>query len=135
MKHKKISIIKPCCFVSYAWESDEHRSWVAKFVSRLQKKGVFTHFDEWDVRPGQDLQEYMEYAIRSSDFVLLICTPIYAEKADKGLGGVGYEKSIVTGEIFMDKNKSFKFVPVLRSGEPQTAVPSFLKSKAYIRFP
>ena len=47
-----------------------------------------------------DLTKYVETSIRESDFVLLICTPPFALKANTSQGGVGYEKGIVTGEIF-----------------------------------
>jgi len=76
----------------------------------------------------------METSIRESNFVLLVCTPTFAEKADAGKGGVGYEKSIVTGEIFGASPSPLKFVPLLRTGSPESSLPSYLKSRAYIDF-
>jgi hypothetical protein len=76
----------------------------------------------------------METCIRESDFVLLVCTPIFAQKANAGSGGVGYEKGVVTGEIFADAASPKKFVPVLRKGDPKDSLPSYLKSRMYIDF-
>ena len=76
----------------------------------------------------------MESSIRESDFVLLICTEKFAEKANSGKGGVGYEKSIVTGEIFTESVPTTKYIALIRSGAVQSALPSYLKSKAYLDF-
>jgi hypothetical protein len=81
-----------------------------------------------------DLIRYMETCIRESDFVLLICTPIFAQKANAGVGGVGYEKSMVTGEIFEEAASTEKFVPILRKGSNEESLPSYLKTKVYIDF-
>jgi hypothetical protein len=44
--------------------------------------------------PGADLSQFMESRIRESRFVLLVCTPVFASKANSGVGGVGYEKQM-----------------------------------------
>lgn len=71
--------------------------------------------DQWDARLGMDLPKYMEGRIRSSDYVLLVCTPIFAERANAGRGGVGYEKGVITGELYSGAPHT-KFIPVLRNG-------------------
>jgi putative sterol carrier protein len=124
----------PKCFVSYSWDSSEHRDWVLALGQALQTGGVYVYLDRWDVRPGMDLPKYMETSIRESDFVLLVCTPTFAQKADGGLGGVGYEKSIVTGEIFNSVAAGTKFVPILRTGSSANALPSYLRSRVYLDF-
>jgi hypothetical protein len=81
-----------------------------------------------------DITNYMETRIRESEFVLLICTPVFSKKADSNKGGVGYEKAIVTGEIFQGTAPDKKFVPLLRRGEASKSLPSYLKAKASIDF-
>jgi hypothetical protein len=124
----------PKCFISYSWDNDAHKDWVRKLADGLKRRGVTVLLDQYDVHLGMDLAKYMESAVRESDFVLLICTPRFAEKANAGSGGVGYEKTIVTGEIFSEEGDPGKFVPVLRAGTPRTAVPSYLKTRAFIDF-
>lgn len=124
----------PKCFFSYSWDSPSHKEWVRSLAKQLQQNGVHTFLDQWDVSLGDQLPKYMESSIRESDFVLLICTPNFVLKANTGMGGVGYEKSIVTGEIFLDSAPETKFVALLRNGTPEDALPSYLKSKAYLDF-
>jgi TIR domain len=125
-------VTDPKCFISYSWDSDQHKAWVRRLAEELQGNGVYVHLDQWDVRLGHDLPHYMETCVRESQFVLLICTPKFARKANSGNGGVGYEKSIVTGEIFLGVSDDTKFVPVLRLGLPAQALPSYLRSKAFV---
>lgn len=123
-----------CVFISYSWDSDAHKNWVLQLATSLQQHGVKTLVDQWDVTPGMNLQQYMEYSVRTSDFVLLVCTPNYADKANRGDGGVGYEKSIITGEIFHATGVDTKFIPLLSEGRPTSSIPSFLASRVFIDF-
>ncbi|MGE5263084.1 MAG: toll/interleukin-1 receptor domain-containing protein [Acidobacteriota bacterium] len=124
----------PTCFISYSWDSDAHRDWVRYLSDALCNNGVDTRLDQYDVFPGMDLTLYMETCVRESTFVLLVCTPTFAEKANKGQGGVGFERMIVTGEIFGGEASPKKFVPVLRSGEAKESLPSYLRSRLFLDF-
>jgi hypothetical protein len=53
----------------------------------------------------------MEQAVANSDFVIVVCTPNYAERANKRQGGVGYESIIVTAEL-AERMLTNKFIPV-----------------------
>lgn len=101
-------------FVSYSHESDEHNKQVANLVFRLRQEGIHTMYDG-DVRLGQRINDYMDIAIRESDYVLYICTPEYKKKADARTKGVGFETTIITAEI-MQYNNENKFIPVLFNG-------------------
>lgn len=76
-------------FISYAWETPEHRQWVLDFATTLRHNGVDVVLDQWHLPPGADMYHFMEQSVRSAVFVLVICTPTYAEKANARLGGVG----------------------------------------------
>jgi hypothetical protein len=69
----------------------------------------------------------MEQAIATSDFVIVICTDKYAKRADNREGGVGYESTVITGQMAEDILTN-KFLPVLRSGTYKTATPIYLKA-------
>lgn len=124
----------PRCFISYSWDSDSHRDWVRGLAEQLEANGVEMLLDQWDVRPGLDLPAYMETSVREADFVLLVCTPTFAQKANAGRGGVGYEKTIVTGEIFSRSAAPGKFVPLVKHGNPDDSLPSYLKSRVFLDF-
>jgi hypothetical protein len=122
----------PTCFLSYAWEGKRHERWVRRLAEALVSNGIVTHLDLWETHLGMDLPAYMEKAIQESQFVTLICTPRYAERANARLGGVGYEAGVITGEMFTAMSSRKKFIPVLRGRDPQESLPSFLKSRKYL---
>lgn len=70
----------------------------------------------------------MEESITSSDFVIIICTPEYADKANTRKDGVGYEAMIITSEIAKNILKN-KFIPILRAGNWNTSLPRWLEDK------
>src|SRR5258708_2924110 len=70
----------------------------------------------------------MEKSVTNSKFVILVCTPSYAVRANNREGGVGYEATIITGELAEKINKR-KFIPVLRDGEWNSSLPVWIKTK------
>jgi formylglycine-generating enzyme required for sulfatase activity len=119
----------PRAFVSYAWESPAHIAWVRKFAEKLQGQGgVEVILDQWHLVPGSDRLHFMEQSIATSDFVILVCTPSYADRADKRDGGVGYESMVITSNLSKTILKG-KFIPALRAGTWETSLPLYVQSK------
>lgn len=115
-------------FVSYSWDSDEHKKWVRELATRLREDGIDVTLDQWELAPGDQLTEFMERGIRDHSFVIVICTPKYRQRSDTREGGVGYEGDIITAEVMMRRNLR-KFIPVWRSGTWEEAAPSWLAGK------
>jgi hypothetical protein len=113
-------------FISYSWDSEEHKLWVLALAERLRDDGIQIILDRWHLKLGQNKNYFMERAVGDSDFVVVICTPTYATKADQRQGGVGYEATIITSEL-ADDLLTDKFIPVVREGTFKTAVPKYLK--------
>src|SRR4051812_18866820 len=105
----------PTAFISYSWDDDDHRVWVANLAERLRRDGVDVKLDKWHAVPGDQLSAFMEREIRSNSFVLIVCTPNYKKKSDTRKGGVGYEGDIMTAEVFTTQNHR-KFIPILARG-------------------
>jgi TIR domain len=125
----------PTCFVSYSWDSDQHKAWVRGLATRLRRDGVDVVLDQWDAVPGDQIPQFMEAAVRDNDYVLVVCTPRYKDRSDRRTGGVGYEGDIITGEVFVGRNykeKNRKVIPILREGSIEAAAPSFCLGKYYI---
>ena len=118
-------------FISYSWDSDEHKAWVREFATRLRASGIDVALDQWHLVPRDQLPQFMESAVRSSDFVLVICTPRYKARSDNRTGGVGYEGDIMTAEIMSSRNHR-KFIPILRGGSWKEAAASWLAGKYYV---
>ncbi|MBR3328387.1 MAG: toll/interleukin-1 receptor domain-containing protein, partial [Atopobiaceae bacterium] len=83
------TVSSPTVFISYSWDSDEHREWVAGFADYLRNAGADVLFDG-NLKLGQRLPKFMEQSIAKADYVVIICTENYKAKADGRIGGVGY---------------------------------------------
>jgi hypothetical protein len=119
----------PTAFISYSWDSEAHKAWVRQFAERLRSQGVKVILDQWELTAGGDRTHFMESNIVASDFVLIVCTPVYATKANKRDGGVGYEAMIITSQL-AQRILQDKFIPVLRLGNfDDSAVPIWLQAK------
>ncbi len=119
----------PTVLLSYSWESPEHKQWVRQLAEKLRVHGgVNVLLDQWELQPGMDRTFFMENGVSSSDFVLIVCTPHYAAKADNRDGGVGYEAMIITSQLAHDIKQN-KFIPVLRSGDWDSSSPIWIKTK------
>lgn len=118
----------PKVFISYSWEDEEHKDWVRCFTDKLITNGIDATLDQYDLTLGDRLPQFMEQSIKSAAYVLIICTPTYKAKSDSRKGGVGYEGHIISDELFSKSNER-KFIPIIRRGTPQTAMPNCLAGK------
>lgn len=120
-------------FISYSWEDDPHKEWIRDLADQLISDGIDVTLDQYEVSLGDRLPKFMEEAITKSDYVMIICTPSYKEKADKRESGVGYEGHIISEELMSNHNER-KFIPLIRKGTIKEAFPTFLKGKLGINF-
>lgn len=105
----------PIVFISYSWDSDEHKQWVSDLSKDLREKfRVYTLLDQYN-RGGDDLITFMQKGLKRADRVLIIGTPKYKEKIEKQLGGAKFEDQVITIELYHNMGSS-KFVPILRDG-------------------
>jgi hypothetical protein len=123
----------PSVFISYSHDSPEHKDWVLRLAIDLRERGVDASIDQWDLTPGQDIAAFMQTGILSSDRVILVCSENYVRKAEGGLGGVGFERLIVTGEVIQNLDTK-KFIPLVRGNPTGPRVPRFLGPRLYIDF-
>lgn len=123
----------PKVFISYSWEDEEHIEWTKELANYLIKNGVDAHIDQYDLEIGDRLPQFMEREITNADYVLIICTPNYKEKANNRKSGVGYEGHIIAGELFKNQNEK-KFIPIIRKGQIEECFPTYLIGKLGINF-
>ena len=74
------------------------------------------------------MNRFMEWAVATSDKVLIITTPEYKDRADNRKHGVGYETSLITDDLVNDQNR-IKFIPIIKKGTKETAFPRYLGSR------
>ena len=123
----------PVVFISYSHDSDDHIRWVVILATDLIQSGVDVLLDQWDLHAGDDVAGFMERGVAESNRVLVVCTPRYVSRSDHPKGGVGYEKTIITGEIVWDIGTN-KFIPLLRRSEGDRHLPRCLSSRLFIDF-
>src|SRR5262245_53545557 len=127
----------PRVFISYSWESDDHKRWVRYFGEKLREAGIEARLDQWFVRPGDSFTAFMEQEVEAADFVLVVCTPTYAHKSNSRQGGVGYEQQIVSGRLMFGAQRC-KFIPLLRKGDDKPgltcAIPTHFGGVKFIDF-
>ena len=129
-----VAVKHPNAFISYSHDSPEHKKWVLKLATDLRGVGIDVTLDQWDLQLGEDVVQFMQSGITQSDRVILICSEAYVKKSDRGQGGVGYEKLIVSAEV-AQKIDTAKFIPVIRSQDAETAaIPKFLGARRYADF-
>jgi hypothetical protein len=58
----------PRVFISYSWDSDEHREWVLTLATRLRLDGVDVVLDEWNLGLGENRFHFMERSVVSAEF-------------------------------------------------------------------
>jgi hypothetical protein len=127
-----MNVNPPRVFISYSHDSAEHKKWVLDFATTLRNRGIDAILDQWDLKPGDDLPQFMEQNLAAADRAIMVCTKRYVQKANAGEGGVGYEKMIMTSSS-LSKISANKVIPIIREkGDPAT--PTFLATKLYIDF-
>jgi hypothetical protein len=100
-------------FVSYSWDSLEHKDWVRRFTDELIRNSIDTTLDQYDLLEGNDRHQFMEKSVRESDVVLCVCTPIYVQRANERERGAGTETVLISSG-FYEKNKEKIYIPIIR---------------------
>lgn len=121
----------PRVFISYSWDSPEHKLWVAKLARDLYGFRVEVILDQWHAAVGQDLAEFMETNVYNSDRVLVVCTELYAQKAQNRQGGVAYEQLLVTSQMMQNVGTT-KFIPIVRQSTQPRVLPPWLAGRLYV---
>lgn len=124
-------------FVSYAWTSPTHESWVLSLATRLLEDGVEVVLDKWDLKPGHDANQFMEKMATdpSVSKVLMVCDRNYAEKADGRSGGVGIESQIISPAIYASGSQDKYAAAITEVDDHGRAyVPVFYKGRIYFDF-
>lgn len=124
----------PTIFISYSWDSEEHKDWVLQLSDNLYANGIRVILDRYTLRAGKHISSFVENAISKSDKVIIIFTPGYKLKADKREGGVGYEYSIINNELYQNITTQKKIIPILKTGSSHESIPQFMQQLIHINF-
>nr|WP_315245534.1 toll/interleukin-1 receptor domain-containing protein [uncultured Flavobacterium sp.] len=119
-------------FISYSWDSPEHKEWVLKLANYLiEKAGCNVLLDQFDLAAGKELTHFMENSLEKADKVIIILTEEYKKRADARTGGTGFEYSLISQGLYDLQANNNKFIPVLRQGTKATSAPIYIGTKIY----
>ena len=121
-------------FISYSGTSDRHSNWVAELGTFLRSKGVDARLDQWHLRKGMDLPQWMANELELAERVVIISDSRYRDRADKRSGGVGWETMLIQGDMAQQPPDSRKYLIVVREDLFKDGVPSYLKTKFAIHW-
>ncbi|MFC7616662.1 NACHT domain-containing protein [Actinokineospora soli] len=120
-------------FVSYAHESEEHIAAVRRFVSFLRTQGgIDARYDLAAEHERPDWPVWMAEQTRLADFVLVVASRAYRERADRLVPhdegrGVQYEAAIMRELSYQNRpGWRGKVLPVVLPGQSRDGVPDFL---------
>lgn len=123
----------PKVFISYSWDSNEHKERILKLSDRLRDEGVDCQIDQYVQFPSEGWPSWMENQLECADFVLIVCTEKYhqrfrgKEEPGKGLG-VTWEGAIITRELYDAQGSNTKFIPVVFSSQDLKYILTILRS-------
>jgi hypothetical protein len=127
-------------FISYSWDSDEHKENVLKLANTLRAVwGIDADIDRYvrakpPYTPIQGWDIWMSDRIEWAEFVLIIFTETYKrrfegkEETGKGLG-VSWEGTIIRNDLYNAQLRDTKFIPVVFSQSDLGYVPLVLNSR------
>lgn len=119
----------PRVFISYTFTDEKHLEWVKNLGTYLRSNGVEARLDQWHLKPGMDLPQWMANELNLADRVIIVSNEKYADKADGRLGGVGWETMLIQGNMMSKNAASNKYLIIVRAKDFSAGTPQYLKTK------
>ena len=125
-------------FISYSWDSNEHKKKVLALSESLRKDGINCQIDRYHQSPPEGWYRWMMDQLEESDFVLVVCTKKYnlryRNKEKQGQGkGVIWEGGLIIEELYNGQGINDKYIPVLLSPEGSEHIPRSLQTYTIYR--
>jgi hypothetical protein len=125
----------PKVFVSYSYDSPEHKDRVLKLSNRLRAEGVECHIDQYEQSPMIGWPLWCERQVEDADFVLVASTVSYLRRYRRedtaGVGrGASWEGHIITQELYQSQGGNAKFIPIIFTDDDVSFIPTPLKGSA-----
>lgn len=119
----------PRVFISYTESSEAQKHWIAELGAFLRANGIEARLDQWHLRRGMDLPQWMTNELDLADRVLIITDAQYARRADGRAGGVGWETMLIQGDMSNLPANSTKYLVLVREPLLADGLPRYLKTK------
>ena len=130
----------PKVFVSYAHESDEHKTQVLAFATFLRHAGIAATLDLWSADARRDWYSWAIREMTAADFVLVVASDRYRTIGDGNSPntehrGAQSEAALLRELVYSDRATWLpKTLPVILSGHMIDQIPLFLQPHSASRF-
>jgi TIR domain len=124
----------PRVFISYASNDKANALWVKRLAESLRQCGVNARLDQFHLKPGSDLPQWMTNEVIMAEKVILVCDSHYMEKADFRRGGVGWETMIIQGDMLAQGDTKTKYIAIIREERAENALPIYIRSKYALKW-
>jgi hypothetical protein len=123
-------------FISYAHESTELAKTVLDLSDYLRSKGVDAEIDQYEESPPEGWPKWMMRQIQEAEYVLLICSKLFHERANDFSGkkeglGVKWETSLILQQLYAANTNNTKFIPVIATQHSVNFIPLPLQPYTY----
>ncbi|WP_242274953.1 toll/interleukin-1 receptor domain-containing protein [Bacillus cereus group sp. BfR-BA-01445] len=90
-----MSVERKKAFISYSWDNPQHEQWVFDLNNSLRDKGIISKIDKTITQETTtNLNTMMVQNMKNNDYIIIVLTENYAQKADSLQGGVGFETTL-----------------------------------------
>lgn len=127
-----VSVRAPRVYVSYSWDSVEHKQRVLELSDRLRGDGVETRLDQYEAGPSS-WKRWQEEQVSASDFVVMVCTEEYRYRLDANRGhGAYFDGQLIRKRLSVNANHDWLVVSGFRPyRESSAAIPPFAVDAEY----
>ncbi|MGK9183786.1 TIR domain-containing protein [Priestia filamentosa] len=128
-----MTVKRKTAFISYSWDNESHEEWVLDLTNKLRAEGgIEANCDKFELYTQTvDMYSMMIEQIEKNDYVILILTEGYYNKALQKEGGVGFETMLINP--LLNENKD-KLIFITRDENRQKTTPFQMKSFYSIDF-
>ncbi|MEM9552662.1 MAG: toll/interleukin-1 receptor domain-containing protein [Acidobacteriota bacterium] len=125
----------PRLFFSYCQESESHSARVRNLARRLADDGCVCILDQWTAPPEVGWPQWMNSQIEKAEFVLVVCTEEYLQRAtgQRKPSGVRFECVLIIQDLYDSAMVNKRFIPILFSDSSPEHIVRPLKGFTYYR--
>lgn len=123
----------PKVFISYSQQDETYEQKILSFANRLRDDGIDADIDLYNPTPIEGWPRWMESRIQWADFVLLVSSKSYYDKAyQKQNGkGVSWEVNVIYNILYDQNTQTSKFIPVFFDDSDAEYILTPLKGFSY----
>jgi hypothetical protein len=127
-------------FISYAHDDPQHEQAVRQLWGALRRVGIDAKLDMLAAQRPQDWPLWMMGEVRAADFVLVVASPAYKQRAEGDAGpgvglGVQWEARLIREEVYSDQVAAGgRFLPVVLPGRSVAEIPTWLGPNSHTHY-